>query len=221
VTTSDDWPFLYVRPGVFPWGYALVLGSILGLAAIAVRPVFGGGAPGARMDWPLFLMGAAFLLVETRGITSLALLFGSTWVVNSAIFGGVLAMVLLANVAVVRWRWRDTRPWFFGLFLAVALLWAMPVAWLQTLPGAWGGVVGALLTGLPVGLAGIIVPILLARAPAPEKSLGANLLGAVLGGCLEYLSMFVGLRAVAALALVLYLLAYLLVQREAARTRGT
>ena len=34
-TTSDDWPFLYVRPGVFPWGYVLVLGLVLLLAAVA------------------------------------------------------------------------------------------------------------------------------------------------------------------------------------------
>jgi hypothetical protein len=40
------------------------------------------------------------------------------------------------------------------------------------------------------------------------------LLGAVLGGCLEYVSMYTGLRATALLALVLYLLAYIAVNRR-------
>lgn len=213
LTLTDDWPFLYIRPGVFPWGYVAVLGFVLAMAAAAVRPVFGLGRAGNVLDWPLFLMGAAFLLIETRGVTSLSLLFGSTWVVNSAVFGGILVMVLLANLAVERWRWQNPVPWFFALFAAVGLLWFFPLDWLSTLPLVVRGAVGGLLTGLPVGLAGVIVPILLARSAQPAAALGSNLLGAVLGGCLEYYSMLGGLGSVALIALVLYLVAFLLVRR--------
>ncbi len=214
VTTSDDWPFLYYRPAIIPWGYAAVLGFILLLAAVTVRPVFGLGSGGAPLDWPLFLMGAAFLLIETRGVTSMSLLFGSTWLVNSAIFAGILVMVLLANLAVSRWQWSDPLPWFWALFAATALLWAFKVAWLETLPLPVRGLLGGLLTGLPVGFAGIIVPILLSRSSLPTAALGANLLGAVLGGCLEYFSMLGGLRSTALLALSLYLVAFLLLRRK-------
>ena len=210
---SDDWPFLYLRPGIFPWGYVGVLGYVLLLAFVVARPVFGLGR-GAAFDWPLFLMGAAFLLIETRGVTSLSLLFGSTWIVNSAVFGGILTMVLLANLAVQRWQWRNPTPWFVALFATTLLLWWLPVDWLGTLSLVARGVVGGLLTGLPIGLAGIIVPMLLARSPNPPAALGANLLGAVLGGCLEYLSLYAGLRSVALLALVLYLLAFALARRR-------
>jgi hypothetical protein len=161
-------------------------------------------------------MGAAFLLIETRGVTSLSLLFGSTWAVNSAVFGGILTMVLLANFAVQHWQWRNATPWFCGLFLAVLLLWWLPVEWLSTLPFAGRGIVGGLLTGLPIGLAGVIVPMLLARAGNPTAALGANLVGAVFGGCLEYFSMFAGLKSVALMALVLYLLAFLQTRAAAA-----
>ncbi|HVS51863.1 MAG TPA: methyltransferase domain-containing protein [Opitutaceae bacterium] len=213
LTLSDDWPFLYLRPGVFPWGYVAVLGCVLVVALIAARAVFGVGAGGA-FDWPLFLMGAAFLLIETRGVTSLALLVGSTWIVNSAVFGGILVMVLAANLAVERWRWREPAPWFLALFAATALLWAFPLAWLEGWPLPVRAAAGGLLTGLPIGCAGVIVPMLLARAAEPTRALGANLLGAVLGGCLEYLSIYAGLRATALLALVLYLLAYLAFTRR-------
>lgn len=212
-TLSDDWPFLYLRPGVFPWGYLTVIAFILGVAVLTVRPVFGLGRGGNSFDWPLFLMGAAFLLIETRGVTSLSLLFGSTWVVNSAVFGGILVMVLLANLAVERWQWRDPMPWFVALFAAVVLLWWFPLDWLNTLPLLARGILGGLLTGLPVGLAGVIVPMLLARSAQPAAALGSNLLGAVLGGCLEYYSMLGGLRSAALMALVLYLMTFLLVKK--------
>ena len=215
ITTSDDWPFLYIRPGVVPWGYATMLCFILILAAVTVRPVFGIGKSGTAFDWPIFLMGAAFMLIETRGVTSMSLLFGSTWIVNAAIFGGILLMVLLANALVMRTRWTNPFPGFVVLFIAVALLSFFPVGWLQTLPLLAKGVLAGLITGLPVGLAGIIVPMLLARATDGAAALGANLLGAVLGGCLEYYSMLGGLRSTALMALVLYLLAFGLLRRQA------
>jgi SAM-dependent methyltransferase len=214
LTPSDDWPFLYLRPGVFPWGYLVVLGFVLAVALLATRPVFGVGSGAGGFDWPLFLMGAAFLLIETRGVTSLSLLFGSTWIVNSAVFGGILTMVLLANLAVQRWAWDNPIPWFVALFGSVLLLWWLPVEWLGNLPLLLRGVAGGLLTGLPIGLAGVIVPMLLQRAAQPAVALGANLLGAVLGGCLEYFSMLGGLRSIALMALVLYLVAFLIIRRK-------
>jgi len=210
-TTSDDWPYLYIRPGAMPWGYIAVLGAVLGFAVLCARAVFGfgakrgAGAEGGGFHRPLFLMGAAFLLIETRGVTSLSLLFGSTWVVNSAVFGGILIMVLLGNAAVLRWQWTNPLPWFAPLLAAVALLYVFPLSWLHTLPLGWRGLLGGLLTGLPIGLAGVIVPMLLKRAANPAAALGANLLGAVLGGCLEYFSMLGGIGALALLAAVLYL----------------
>jgi SAM-dependent methyltransferase len=78
LTPSDDWPFLYVRPGVFPWGYVVVLGFVLALAIATVPRAFAMGAGSGGFDAPLFLMGAGFLLIETRGVTSMSLLFGST-----------------------------------------------------------------------------------------------------------------------------------------------
>jgi hypothetical protein len=159
-------------------------------------------------------MGAAFLLIETRGVTSMSLLFGSTWIVNASIFGGILVMVLLANLAVLRWKFTEPMPWFFGLFAATALLYFFPVEWLHTLPLLPRGILAGLLAGLPVGMAGLIVPILLSSAARPAVALGANLLGAVLGGCLEYYSMFGGLRATVLIALILYLGAFLLLKRS-------
>jgi hypothetical protein len=211
-TANDDWPFLYFRPDVVPWGYLLVLAAILLAAAGAARVAFG-AALHTDFHLPLFLMGAAFLLIETRGVTSLSLLFGSTWVVNTVVFGGVLAVALAANLLVGRRQPTSMTVPFILLLGATALVWAVQASALSGLPLVVRGMVGGVLNALPVGFAGIIVSTTLARARSMPAALGSNLLGSVVGGCLEYSSMYLGLRAVAALAFVLYLGAFLLIRR--------
>jgi len=204
-TTSDDWPFLYVRTDTFPWTYALVLAGVLLLALLLTPWAFGRQAMTEHFDGVLFLMGAAFLLLETRSVTSLALLLGSTWVVNSAVFFGILLLALLANLAASRWQFNNPLPWFAALVVTSLLLWFVDVAWLNRFPLPVRVGLGTLLNALPIGCAGIVVSMLLGRSRHPPAALGSNLLGSVVGGCLEYLSMFVGLRALVLMALGLYL----------------
>jgi hypothetical protein len=188
-----------------PWGYLIVLASILAAAAILVVLAHGARALRKEFDWTLFLMGAGFLLIETRGVTSLSILFGSTWVVNAAVFAGVLLMALLANAVVARFRPASVLVPFVMLLLSVILLWSLDLSALNRLPLVVRGLVGGTLNALPVAFAGVVVSSLLARSASMASALGANLLGCVLGGCLEYLSLYAGLRALALLALALYL----------------
>ncbi|HEX9501912.1 MAG TPA: hypothetical protein VGA10_09690, partial [Thermoanaerobaculia bacterium] len=102
---TDDWPFLYIRPATFPAGYAAIIVGLIAVAFIGARLVFGRALLQAgTFDLPLFLMGAAFLLIETRGVVNLSLLFGSTWIVNACVFAGILVMAFLANLWVARLR---------------------------------------------------------------------------------------------------------------------
>ncbi len=153
-------------------------------------------------------MGAAFLLIETRGVTDLSLLFGSTWIVNAAVFAGILATAWAAN-AIVRRRGAWPLPaLFIALAAALALNFFVRPSTLLTLGLVARGVAGGLLNGLPVGIAGLLFSQLLARSPHPAAALGSNLLGTVLGGCLEYLSVFTGLRALTLIAIALYAAAF-------------
>lgn len=54
-------------------------------------------------------------------MTQLSLLFGSTWVVNPSVFGGVLAMVLAANGVAGRLRGYERKLWYSLLALAIYL----------------------------------------------------------------------------------------------------
>ncbi len=207
LTARDDWPFLYIRPDSMPWGYISVLGAVLLIAFGASRVVFG-GALRSSFHLPLFLMGAAFLLIETRGVTSLSLLFGSTWIVNAAVFGGVLAMALAANMIVGRYRPVSLDISFALLLVSVVAIWAIEPSTLFRLPLVPRGVLGGLFNALPVAFAGVIVSAMLAQSRDLPGALGSNLLGSVVGGCLEYAGMGLGLRAVVLLALAIYLGAY-------------
>ncbi len=212
---DDDWPFLYLRPGIFPTGYVGVLLVVLAIGALATRHAYGADLfTRARFDLPLFFMGAAFLLIETRGVTDLSLLFGSTWIVNSAVFAGVLLVAWLANLWIARRQPAGIERWFLPLFAALLASYVIRPSALLALPFAVSGLVGSLLNAAPIGFAAVIFSALLARSADPASSLGSNLLGAVVGGCLEYLSLFAGLRSVTLIAAALYLMALLALLRR-------
>lgn len=211
---TDDWPFLYLRPDTVPYGYLMVLFLVALTAILAIRRVYRANAAAAGLDAPMFLMGAGFMLLETRMVTELSLLFGSTWIVNASVFAGVLVMVLLANVFVIRRPPSSLGPWFLPLIASVVVTWALGAGVLNALSLTWRGVLGGALFAVPVLFAGVIVATLLKRAASPAASLGSNLLGAVLGGLLEYSSMMYGLKAAALLAVLCYAGAYLALTRR-------
>lgn len=203
--TSDNWPFLYIRPGAFPWGYCVLIFLLLTSAFVFSKRAFGARLFSSEFDLPMFLMGAAFLLIETRGVTQLSLLFGSTWLVNSAVFGGILLMVLLANVLVERFQPARPLAWFVPLLLSVLFIGTFNQSLLNEFSLPVRGIVGGIVNALPIGFAGVIVSIHLGRSRNPQAALGSNLIGSVVGGCLEYLSMWFGLKVLAAVAFLLYL----------------
>jgi hypothetical protein len=216
--SRDDWPFLYLKPGEFPYSYIAVLAAIIVFAVVGTRLVFGPGIfARGRFDAPLFWMGAAFLLIETRSVTDLSLLFGSTWIVNAAVFGGILAIAWVANALTRRYQPADLRPLFALLCAALIVNYFVRPDLLLRLPILARGVAGGLLTAIPIGFAGVIFSSLLRDSAEPDASLGSNLLGAVIGGCLEYSGMVTGLRALTLLAIALYLIAGTLVLRRRSR----
>ena len=66
--------------------------------------------------------------------------------------------------------------------------------------------------------AGLALSQLLARASRPDAALGSNLLGTVFGGCIEYLSVVTGLRALTLIAIALYAAAFLFIHKANDRT---
>lgn len=209
----DDWPYLYLRGRTVPAHYVVALVWLL-LIAAAFIGVAGGRVIARGVDGPMFLMGAGFLLVETKSVTEMSLLFGSTWTVNLLVFTSILVMVLLANVWVRRRPPSSIKPLFVGLFATLALAYAIPansLLWLGT-AGQW--LLGGVMVAFPIFFASMIFSTLLGKRVEPTRALAYNLLGAIVGGVLEYSSMVVGIKALYLLAAGLYLGAMLLATRS-------
>lgn len=210
--STDDWPFPYLRGRRLPSHYTVVLAAVLvlGLAFVAV----GAGRTVLRKpNWPLFLVGAGFLLLETKGITMLSLLFGSTWTVNAAVIASILGVALLATILTARGR---APPIHVGIIVLAACLIASmivrPADLASSIPGMrW--VVAALYVGIPVLFASFIFSKSYAAERDPTGALAFNILGAVAGGVLEYGSMAFGIDALNWLALGAYGLAAWLMLR--------
>jgi len=213
--SADDRPFLYLKDASIPQIYLIVIGLILAVSLIAIR-VVGGPLRQMRGYADLFLMGMAFLLLETRSITTFALLFGTTWLVNALVFAGVLLAVLLA-IEVTR-RFSPRRPWVIAaLFISLAVAWLVPNAWLLTLPVPVRLLVAVVLAFAPIFCANLYFTSRFKEAANPTAAFAANLFGAMIGGTLEYLSLVTGYRFLLVVAAVIYLAAVLVGRRLGVR----
>lgn len=211
----DDHPFLYLKDVSIPQIYLLLIGLILAVSLIAIR-VVGGPLRQMRGYADLFLMGMAFLLLETRSITTFALLFGTTWLVNALVFAGVLLAVLLA-IEVTR-RFSPRRPWVIAaLFISLGIAWLIPNSWLLTLPVPLRLLVAVALAFAPIFCANLYFTSRFKEAANPTAAFAANLFGAMIGGCLEYLSLLTGYRFLIIVAALIYLAAVLVGRRLGAR----
>lgn len=211
---EDDRPFLYLYGRDIPPIYLITLGLILLVSLVAVRTVAG---PYRRMRpyADLFLLGVAFLLLETKSVTGFALLFGTTWVVNAVVFAGVLVAVLAAVEVTRRFRTPPLPVMYLVLLGGLVIAALVPNAWLLSLPVPLRAVVAVAVAFLPIFAANVVFAKRFADTADATASFGANLLGAVLGGCLEYLALVIGYQGLLVVAGLLYVGAFALMPREA------
>ena len=162
----------------------------------------------------LMCMGAAFLLLETKNVVQFALLFGTTWFVNAFVFGGVLLSVLAAVAVSKRVRIRRTGLLYAVLLGAIAVNWLVPGHALLGLGTAPRLVVAVVLAFAPIFLANLVFAERFRDTAKATAAFGANLLGAMLGGLAEYLSLVVGYRHLLLVVAALYAAAFILRPRR-------
>ena len=205
---EDDWPFPFL-PGRkwedFPMPYIYLMAI---LAMVSVIWVLGTAERGTTLDPHFFFLGGAFLLIETKGITELALVFGTTWIVASVVITAILTLILLANWTVHLTR--PTRPHISYVCLILCLLAGYLIPVHSLLDRGWltAAVGSSILLCLPLYFAGIVFATSLQRAASLPSAFASNLLGAILGGLCEYLSMVTGFRALYLAGMALYALSW-------------
>jgi spermidine synthase len=210
---TDDWPFLYLEAKRLGAAYALAIAAILAIAVIFVKRVL---KDLGRVSPPFFLLGAGFLLLETKSITELSLLFGSTWVVNAVVISAFLVMALLANLCAGITRLPGPRYIFAGLLAFIIIAAVFPTRSLLFPSMTASALAAGAMVALPVFFAGLLFASYFKNHPRPASALGSNIIGAVAGGLLEYASLMAGFKSLYLIAALVYLAAFLTGKKSAA-----
>ncbi len=210
---TDDHPFVYLDGNSIPSLYLVTLGLILLASILLVRTVSG---PYRRMAGyiDLFFMGAAFLLLETKNIVQFALLFGTTWFVNALVTAGVLVAVFAAVAVSRHVVIRRPALLYAALLVALGVTWAIPPGSLLTLSPVPRFVVAVIIAFAPIFLANMVFAQRFRDTGDSTTAFGANLLGAMIGGILEYTSLIIGYRWLLVLVALLYGLAFITGRRH-------
>lgn len=207
-SVTDDYPFLYLRDRTIPGFYFLTIALILLASVVLVRVAAGPlSTMGPHLD--LFFMGAAFLLLETKNVVQFALLFGTTWMVNALVFIGILLAVLAAIEVARRVDLHRQTPLYLALLASLALAWSIPAHTLLELPLGPRFLAAVAIAFLPIFIANLVFAQRFKASASSTLAFGANLLGAMVGGVLEYASLIVGYRALLIVVGALYAVAFL------------
>jgi hypothetical protein len=210
---TDDWPFLYVREPSIPlvtWRGMAMMVLLSVVLWWVFRPRGSETESSIPSDYSLaarsFFLGAGFMLVETKAVVHMALLFGSTWMVNTIVFAAILLMSLAGNLYAGSLRPKRLEPYYFGLFATLGL------GLVVTLDAFLGQdrvvqVAGACaLVFAPIAFAGVIFATSFARSARPDRVFGANVAGALVGGLAENASVLIGFQYLLCVAAGFYLL---------------
>ena len=220
---QDDWPYLYLQDRAISGFYLLLIGVV---ALIAVTSVVLVSREMRRslvhhgLDGEMFLFGLAFLLLETKSVTTMSLLWGATWLTSAVVFGAILAMVLAATLLT---QLRPL-PWALcmgGLIVSLVAAYFVPVHALLRMSEFVRLLLSIAFVGTPIFFAAACFALLFRDRPEANTAFGWNLLGAVAGGLTEFVSMITGIRALYLLVLAAYLGVVLLRVRARRKIRPT
>lgn len=210
--TTDDWPFLYLHRPMIP---AHLMRGVLLMALLSILLLLYPLLDQAReargrflFDGRMFFLGAGFMLLETRAVVYMALLFGSTWMVNTVVFFAMLGMILLANLFVLKLQPQRLWPYYLGLLASLGLNALIPLDFFLGMPRVLqvGGSCSVVFT--PILFAAIIFAVWFRGSREPNQDFGVNVMGAMIGGLAEYSSMIWGFRHLVLVALAFYLISW-------------
>ncbi|MGH9213917.1 MAG: spermidine synthase [Acidimicrobiales bacterium] len=213
---SDDHPFPYLQtrsvPGLYVWSGLLVL--VLSLGAVAGISLIGRPNKAASLREvagyaDLFFMGVAFMLLETKSVVQFALLFGTTWLVNALVFLGVLCSVLVAVAVSRRVTFRRPVRLYGVLLAALALAYVIPPDRLLDLDVVPRFLAAVTLSFFPIFTANLVFTQRFKDTAHSTVAFGANLIGAMVGGLLEYAALITGYRNLLVIVALAYGLAFL------------
>jgi hypothetical protein len=212
--STDDWPYLYLAPNTFDSLYVMVNALILITSWLFCGKYIVQYASLRR--WHLFCLGAGFLLMELAIIDRLALIFGSTWIVNSIGIFSIMIAIFLSNLLVLRKPDLLTIARAYPALVAFLLLdYVLPLEQLALQLGLGGRVLAVVLFAVPIFFAGIIFSQIFSKEEEPSVGLAFNIFGAMIGGLLEYAATYTGIRSLVLIGATFYVIGWLTTRQSA------
>ena len=206
VLTTDDWPYFYQKDRGIPTTVVLISITLVAFCWLFLHQT---GVTARTVRWHFFFLGAGFFLLEAQIVSKMALLFGTTWAVNSIVIAGLLMLIVGANVLVEHRPRISAAVGYAGIFASILLSFCIPLEAFFFRSVLLKSVLATLTLCLPVFFAGIVFIRSFAENRFSGEALGSNLLGALVGGLLESLSYWSGIRSLLVLAAVLYLASWI------------
>jgi hypothetical protein len=205
---TDNWPFVYMPIPIVPTLYIGALGTLL-LITLCLTGMVVPKDMILKLDWHFFFLGVAFLLLETRSLTTFGLMFGNTWIVNSLVFFGILSSVLLAIPINTRVKLTNVSILYVFLLAVLLLNYFLPTKIMLGIPNpALRYSLASLLAFAPIFCANLVFSHSFRDSPSADIAFASNMLGALLGGILEYASLALGFQALILLIILFYTIAY-------------
>lgn len=200
--TTDDWPYFYQHEPGIPLTVILISGVLIVLCWVFLRET---RVAGGAMRWHFFFLGAGFLLLEAQIVSKMALLFGTTWVVNSIVIAGLLFLIVASNLLVDFTPKIPIALGYAGIFATLLISYFTPLEKLFFASESAKMVAATLALCAPVFFAGIVFIKSFAAERFSGEALGSNLFGALVGGLVEAISYWSGIRFLLVVVAVFYL----------------
>jgi hypothetical protein len=139
----------------------------------------------------------------------MAMLFGTTWLVNSIVIAAILVIIVMINFLVDSWPSIPVRMGYGGITICMLASYFLPLEKLFFQEFWVKAVVATLALCSPIAFASIVFVCSFTEYGFSGQALGSNLLGALVGGMLESVSLWTGIRSLIIIAAALYLLSFL------------
>ncbi len=205
--STDDWPFFYMSYRIYPVSYVVLISVIFLISWIFLKNLTKMSL--AKFSYPSFFLGVGFMLMETKGITELAKIYGSTWFVVSIVITAILSMAYLANLFVIKGFKISINQIYFFLILSLFLSYSVTFVNFYDYPTLFLKFTIPIVLTFPVFFSGLAFSRELLRYGSTANALSCNILGAIVGGLLEYNSMYFGFQFLYLLAIFFYFMAYI------------
>lgn len=205
--STDDWPFFYMSYRIYPVSYVVLISVVFFVSLFFLKKMTKMNL--SKFSFPSFFLGVGFMLMETKGITELAKIYGSTWFVVSIVITAILSMAYLANLFIIKGIKISINSIYFFLIISLVLSYSLTFVNFYNYPIILLKFFIPIVLTFPVFFSGLAFSKELVRYGSTANALSCNILGAIVGGLLEYNSMYFGFKFLYLLAILFYFMAFM------------